>query len=142
MWLVHMCVPTTPPCSHVSPLCSKNQTREVCTRCQKNSDECQGKHKPGGSNQASRPEILREITKPPSLEQKRLSLILCKKATEDCHRSRPAGRLLLGRPGPPVDHSLAPLRVLTVCHSYSMFLPGFVQFHSKSCQLKSNKIFE
>jgi len=45
-----------------------------------------------------------------------------------------------GRPaGPTCRPSPGPLRVLTVCHLYSLFLPGVIQFHSKSCQLKSNK---
>ena len=26
-----------------------------------------------------------------------------------------------------------PLRVLTVCHFYSLFVPGFEQFHSNTC---------
>ena len=86
-----MCVPTTPPLLSHFTTTQKNQTREVYTRCQKISDEFQRKRKPGGLNQASRPEILKEITKPPSLEQNRPSLDLCKKATEDDHRPRPAG---------------------------------------------------
>ena len=86
-----MCVPTTPPLLSRFTIVQKNQTRKVYTRCQKNSDEFQRKRKPGGLNQAGRPEILKEITKPPSLEQNRPSLDLCKKATEDDHRPRPAG---------------------------------------------------
>jgi len=65
--------------------------RKVNTRCQKNTDEILRKSKPSGLNQAGRPEIFRKITKPPSLDQNRPSLNLCRRATEDGHRLRPAG---------------------------------------------------
>ena len=85
-----MCVPTTPLLSCLTTA-QQNKIRRVNTRCQKNLDEFQGKSKPGGLNQAGRPEILKEITKPPSLEQNRPSLDMCKKATKDDHKPRPAG---------------------------------------------------
>ena len=107
MWLVHMCVPTTPPLLSHFTTTQKNQTREVYTRCQKISDEFQRKRKPGGLNQAGWPETFRKITKTPSLEQNKLSLNLCKKG----HRGWPqgqAGRPLLGRPAPHFGHPVAP----------------------------------
>ena len=78
MWLVHMCVPTTPLLSCLTTA-QQNKIRRVNTRCQKNLDGFQGKSKPGGLNQAGRPEIFGKITKTPSLEQNRRSLNLCKK---------------------------------------------------------------
>ena len=87
----HVCANHTPLLSRFTTA-HKNQTREVYTRCQKNSDEFQGKHKPGGSNQAGWLEIFREITKTPSLEQNRPSLSLCKKG----HRGWPQAQA--GRP--------------------------------------------
>ena len=125
-------------CANHNPLLScfiiaqKIQTRKMNTRCQRNLNKFRRKHKPSGSNQAGRPEIFEQTTKPPSLEQKGLRLSLCKKN----HRVWPqaqAGRPLLGRPAPTVGHPLASFRVCTVCHFYSIFLLGFVQIHLTTC---------
>ena len=133
MWLVHMCVPTTPLLSHLTTA-QENQMRRVNTRCQKNSDEFRKKSKPGGSNQASWPKIFEKFPKHPHWGQSRPSLNLCKRATKDGHRSRPAG--------PTCRPISGPLRVFVVCHFYSLLLPGFVQIHSKSCQTNLNKTSE
>jgi hypothetical protein len=114
--------------------------RKVNTRCQKKSDEFQKKRKPGGSNQAGRPESLKIFQN--TLTGGRADRAwTCAKGPS--RMATGPGRPASPRPaGPTCRPFPGPLRVLTVCHSYSMFLPGFIQFHSKSCQLKSNKIFE
>ena len=129
MWLVHMCVPTTPPLLSRFTTAHKNQTREVYTRCQKNSDEFQGKHKPGGSNQAGWLEIFREITKTPSLEQNRPSLSLCKKG----HQGWPQAQA--GRP-----HLSAILWPPSHTHSLPLLLPIPSWFCSISFKILLTKI--
>ena len=125
-------------CANHNPLLSrfiiaqKIQTRKMNTRCQRNLNKFRRKRKPGGLNQGGRSEIFGETTKPPSLEQKESSLSLCKKSHREWPQAQ-AGRPLLGQPAPPVSHPLAPFRVLTVCHFYSLLLLGFVQFHSNLC---------
>ena len=125
----HVCANHTPLLSCFT-IAQQNQTRKVNIRCQKNLDEFQRKSKPGGSNQAGRPEIFEKFPKTPSLGVEQTE----PEPVQKGHRGWPqaqAGRPLLGRPAPPVGHSPAPF-------ACSRFATSTLYFFLVSCNFIEN----
>ena len=131
--MVHMCVPTTPLLSRLTTT-QQNQMRRVNTRCQKNSDEFRKKSKPGGLNQAGRPQNFGKSPKHPHWGEP--------EPVQKGHQGWPqaqAGRTLLGLPAPPVGHSLAPFACsrFAISTPYSFLVScNFIQNHANQNQIK------
>ena len=131
-------------CANHAPLLSRftitqqNQTRKMNTRCQKNSDEFRKKSKPGGLNQAGWPEIFGKNHQHTLTGAKQTEPGPVQKG----HRGWPlaqASRPLLGRPAPPVGHSLAPFACsrFAISTPYSFLIScNFIQNHANQNQIK------
>ena len=113
------CVCQPHPCSDLSPSAQWLQTRRTEPAFQRNLNDPRSEFKSGGLNQAGRPTFFIKFAKATSLEQSTPSLHVCKRATENGHKCRPAGPTY--RPLPEI------LRVVLVRPPYYPILPAFVQ---------------